>query len=212
MSSANIRRLLSTELLCRSKLLSQNAEGWTFFFVPWIPLEDCQKYILSVASSCWIVRGVLFNMLWKWPNPSMLSGNDSVRKRMPFTEHYSSGLVWNYCWCCNATSFWAWQTSWLGASWTGKTLLLGLTSQLRSFLALAVANSDTPRWPQEWDTTHQSGERKWEYKLGRDLQCFDLHTEASEMTVYSLPSHPKWYFSKWCLNMFISKWVKYCLS
>lgn len=87
------------------------------------------------------------NAVWKW-----------FSKRMTFTEHYSFGIRWNYCWCCNATAFSYWQSR-VGASWTGKTLPLGLTSQIRSSSGLATSNSDTPRWPQEWDRTHQIGER-----------------------------------------------------
>lgn len=65
-------------LCCKEILRWMQKDGC--FIVPWIQLGKCQKYILSVASLCWIVRALLFNLLWKWPNPSVLSGNDSLRE------------------------------------------------------------------------------------------------------------------------------------
>lgn len=90
--------------------------------------------------------------VWKW-----------FTKRMIFTEHYSFGITW-YCWCCKATAFWSWR-SWLRVNWAGKTLPLGLTSQLRNISDSATNNSDTlQEWEEweKWDRTHWIGERRSE--------------------------------------------------
>lgn len=124
-------------------------------------------------------------------------------RRVTFTEGYSSGLVWNYCWCCSAAASWSCQASWLGESWMDKTFPLG-----RIYSALAQLIQIPPGGLRSvgQNTSEWTG-RKWEYKLGRSLWCFDLQTEAVTWVCILCPVIQGNILSKWCLNMLISKWV-----
>lgn len=154
--------------MCCSKPLSQNAGGLAFSCA----LNPAGRMPEIYIKCCWCLLnssgGVIQHAVEMVK--SLTAVWKQFSKRVTFTERYSFGFLWNYCWCCSAAASWSWQTSWSGVSWMGKTFPLGLTSQGRTYSALAQLIQIPPGGLRSvgWNTSEWT-ERKWEYKLGRNL-------------------------------------------
>lgn len=179
------------------------------FLVPWIQLGERQKYILGVAGVCWIVQAALFNMLWKWSNPSLLSGNNSARE----WHLLNATVLAGFGAAADAAVLqlpgpgkppgqeWAGQAGHSHWAWLPKA---ELTQLHHSYPQVASG---------VWDRTDQSGQRGNE-NINWAGVCSVLTCRQKQETWLCIlcPVIQGDILSKWCLNMFLAKWVKQCLS